>query len=466
MTVKIACLVPHPPILIPEVGGKEINRIQATVKAMKDLYEEVAKVLPQTLVFISPHSPAFADAFTIKTRPCLSGSLSRFRARKVSFTLENDIELAGKILDEATKLGVPVCKFDEKLIDMGYSDELDHGILVPLYYLKGDRHASMISVSISDLSYFKHYLFGLALQKAADLLDRDIAFVASGDLSHRLTTGAPGGYNAKGKDFDNAIKNIFQKGSLEDFFGIEKSLIKDAGECGFRSILVLAGVLNGYSISSKVLSYEGPFGVGYLVAVAKPIKREEERDMVDKIASFLAAYKEKSIQEESAPVKLARKAVETYIKHSRLISPPSDLPNFLLEKQGAVFVSLKKDSALRGCIGTTAPTQPNLAEEIIKNAVHAATRDPRFSPVRSEELADLVYSVDILEEPKKIPDESFLNPKEYGVIVESGFRKGLLLPDIEGVDTVEEQIAIAKRKAGISLTEPVVLYRFKVIRYR
>lgn len=468
MGVKIACLTPHPPILVPEIGGEETNKIHATVQAMQDLSEEIARVEPQTLVFVSPHSPAFPDGFALKTRLSLSGSMSRFGASEISFDLRNDSELANKILDEAAKLDVAVHRFDEKLVDRGYSDELDHGVLVPLYYLEKapQSQREIISLSISDLGYLKHYLLGLALQKAADALDRDVALVASGDLSHRLTVGAPGGYNEKGKDFDREVKNILQKGSFEDFFKMDKSLIDDAGECGFRSILILAGVLNGYSVNTSVLSYEGPFGVGYMVAVAKPEKSEKDRDLVNKIAAFLERQKEKSLCQESGPVKLARKAVETYVRNGKLINPPDDLPSFLLEKRGAAFVSLKEGGALRGCIGTTTPTQPTLAEEIIKNAISAATRDPRFSPVQTRELTDLVYTVDVLDEPERIPDESFLNPKEYGVIVEAGPYKGLLLPDIEGVDTVEEQVTIAKQKAGIGLTEPASLYRFKVTRYR
>jgi len=465
MAVKIACLVPHPPVLIPEVGGEEISRILATKNAMNDLAKEIAGLSPMTFVFVSPHSPAFADAFAIKTRRALQGSMSRFGAAEVAFCPENDIELAAMILSKARSTNIPVCEFGEALIDQGYSDQLDHGVLVPLYYFKEAFHGLMISLSISDLSYLKHYLFGRAIQEAADEMGRDIALIASGDLSHRLTPSAPAGYNERGKDFDKSIKEILEKGSFEDLFGIDETSIKDAGECGFRSILVFAGALNGYRVETKVFSYEGPFGVGYMVAMARPIEKETERDMVQKIEEFLAVQKEKSLSDESGPVKLARMAVEEYVKKGRLIDAPSDLPTFLLEESGAVFVCLKKDGVLRGCIGTTTSTELNLAGEIIKNAVHAAARDPRFPSVEAEELADLRYTVDILEKPEEISDESLLDPRKYGVIVESGFRRGLLLPDIEGVDLVKQQVEIAKQKAGIAPTEQVKLYRFKVRRY-
>jgi hypothetical protein len=137
-----------------------------------------------------------------------------------------------------------------------------------------------------------------------------------------------------------------------------------------------------------------------------------------------------------------------------------------MKERAGVFVSLHKHGQLRGCIGTFVPTKDNVAEEIIANAISSATRDPRFPPVTASELDDLEYSVDILTEPEPVTDISQLDPKEYGIIVDSGWRKGLLLPDLEGVDSVEEQIAICRLKAGISPSEPVNIYRFQVRRFK
>jgi AmmeMemoRadiSam system protein A len=163
-------------------------------------------------------------------------------------------------------------------------------------------------------------------------------------------------------------------------------------------------------------------------------------------------------------VTLARRALEEYIKEGRVLLPPRPLPAALAEKAG-VFVSLKKRGQLRGCIGTFLPTRPNLAEEIIENAVSAATRDPRFPPVSSAELEELEVSVDILTPPEPVSGPRELDPRRYGVLVRSGSRSGLLLPDLEGVDTVEEQLAIVLRKAGISPAENYRLFRFTVTRH-
>jgi AmmeMemoRadiSam system protein A len=170
-------------------------------------------------------------------------------------------------------------------------------------------------------------------------------------------------------------------------------------------------------------------------------------------------------KKESTYVRLARETIENYIKYGKIISPPKDLPEEIINQKAGAFVSLKKYGNLRGCIGTFLPTEENIAAEIIRNAISAATGDPRFPPVTISELNDLTISVDILSPPEEVEDISQLNPKKYGVIVSSGFKKGLLLPDLEGVDTVEEQIDITKRKAGIYPGEKVKLYRFEVKRY-
>ena len=170
-------------------------------------------------------------------------------------------------------------------------------------------------------------------------------------------------------------------------------------------------------------------------------------------------------KKESAYVKLARETIENYIKQGKIITPPLGLPEEMINQKAGVFVSLKKFGDLRGCIGTFMPTQENIAQEIIKNAISAAVDDPRFSPVNVSELEDLSISVDVLSAPEEVKDISQLDPKKYGVIVSSGYKKGLLLPDLEGVDAVEYQIDIAKRKAGIYPGEKVKLYRFEVKRY-
>lgn len=170
------------------------------------------------------------------------------------------------------------------------------------------------------------------------------------------------------------------------------------------------------------------------------------------------------MSDESAPVRLARQSLAHYLTKGEFLPPPRELPPEL-SGQAGVFVSLKKRGQLRGCIGTFAPTQSTVAEEIIRNAVSAGIEDPRFWPVEAEELAEIDISVDILSAPESVRGPEELDPKRYGVIVRKGRRSGLLLPDLEGVDSVEDQVGIAMQKAGIPLEEEVELYRFSVTRY-
>ena len=165
------------------------------------------------------------------------------------------------------------------------------------------------------------------------------------------------------------------------------------------------------------------------------------------------------------PLKLAKDTVESYVRSGRVPAPPDDLSDELKQRAG-VFVSLHKAGVLRGCIGTFEPYQDNVATEIIANAISAASNDPRFPPVTADELTELEYSVDVLTSPEPVSDKDELDPKKYGLIVEAGQRRGLLLPDLEGVDSIDFQIDICRQKAGIEPDEPVTLYRFQVTRYK
>lgn len=163
-------------------------------------------------------------------------------------------------------------------------------------------------------------------------------------------------------------------------------------------------------------------------------------------------------------VELAKKSIEAYVKEKKIINPPDKLADEMKGRAG-VFVSLKKKGNLRGCIGTFAPTCDNIAQEVIRNAIESATSDPRFPPVTKDEIPELEISVDVLTEPQKVSSIEDLDAKRFGVIVKSGMRRGLLLPDLAGVNTPEEQIKICRRKAGIGEDEPVELYKFEVKRY-
>jgi AmmeMemoRadiSam system protein A len=206
--------------------------------------------------------------------------------------------------------------------------------------------------------------------------------------------------------------------------------------------------------------------VGYGVAAFEVEGDDDSRDFGRQFGAEARARTELQKAGEDPYVRLARLSLETYVKTGRFADLPCGLPEELSQRAAGAFVSLKKDGRLRGCIGTTQPTQPSLAKEIFNNAVSAGLRDPRFAPVTEDELPELVYSVDVLGEPEPIESKGQLNTRLYGVIVETGHRRGLLLPDLAGVDTPEKQIEIARQKAGIAPDEPVRMWRFEVVRHK
>ncbi len=254
---------------------------------------------------------------------------------------------------------------------------------------------------------------------------------------------------------------LIESGDVEGLFNMDPVMVEEGGECGLRSIIIAMGTLDGYDLHPRVLSYEGPFGVGYGVAILEKGEPNSARLLVDRLLKRKHQRMQKVRQSEDPYVRLARRSLESYIRTGRIIKPNDDLPKEMLDNKAGVFVSIKKDGQLRGCIGTIAATRKNIAEEIIYNAISAGVKDPRFIPVDESELEDLVYSVDVLKEPEPVRSIDELDTRRYGVIVRSGRRSGLLLPDLEGVDTPQQQIEIALRKAGIRSDESYTIERFE-----
>ena len=316
----------------------------------------------------------------------------------------------------------------------------------------------------SGLNAATHYKFGQEISRVADELNRRVVFVASGDLSHKLKEDGPYGFISEGPQFDKEVMEILGDGKFLELLTMDQTLCSRAAECGLRSFWIMSGALDRKAVTSESLSYEGTFGVGYGVVWFDINGADDSRRFDEKLAEFKRNETIKRKEKEDAFVQLARLSLETFVKTHKAAELPKNLPEEMTNRRAGAFVSLHKDGALRGCIGTIAPTTDSIAQEILQNAISACSRDPRFSP-EVDELDDIEYSVDILGEAERIFSLEDLDVKKYGVIVESKGRRGLLLPDLEGVDTVEEQVRIAMRKGGIPLTEPIALWRFEVIRH-
>jgi len=449
----LGIIAPHPPIMVPAVGGPDADATQASADAMHYAADLLREFNPETVVIMSPHSPAARDAFIIDTAPQTAGTLGQFRAPGVGLATTTDVVFAKALIAELVSAGIPA--LDRAQSPGLESGELDHGVLVPMSFLDPHGRWPIVNISLSWLPYGHHRALGQHVASVAASLRRRIAFVASGDCSHRLKHGAPAGFSAHAAEFDEIVVEAVTAANFESLMHVDPILTEAAGECGLRSFITLGGVIP--DAVTKVLAYEGPWGVGYLTAIAAP------KPLLDLLTTPEAGAKGGSAgSEESEIVALARRAIETYVRDRRVID--AGTPSGLLASRAGAFVSLHRGPDLRGCIGTTGPTATTLADEVIHNAIQAATADPRFPALTPPELTDLEISVDVLQVSESCAFDD-LDPSCYGVIVSCDWRRGLLLPDLEGVDTPEQQVAIATRKAGISPGEQVHLERFRVDRY-
>ena len=462
-SLVFAGIVPHPPIMVPEVGRDAIAEVRASIEGMAELTRRLIDSKAETVVIISPHAPLEREAFIAYDGPQLHGDFANFRAPTATVNADLDHELLNEITRSAA---------NEHLIVMRIRGfDLDHGTAVPLYFLQRNGWSGkVVALGYNFSSNDDHVRFGRCIREAIHRIGRRAAFIASGDLSHRLKRDAPAGYYPNAHLFDEQVVDAIRNCATQRIVEIDPELRRAAGECGYRSMLVAIGAIEGSGPNCEVISYEAPFGVGYLVAqlmgsATRPAARASHNGSVPS-ASADGSKAQPAKDFASAIPRLARRTIETFVKTNQTIDPPEDLPNLFSARAGC-FVSIKTHNGdLRGCIGTVEPVKNTLAEEIICNAISAATRDPRFSPVRADELANLKYSVDVLTEPEACRLED-LDPKIYGVIVEdeSGYGRGLLLPNLTGVETATQQVEIAARKAGLKSKVKVRLFRFRADRF-
>ena len=461
MSIVGAIIVPHPPIIVPTVGRGREAEVQATIDAYHAAAQQVASWAPEVLIVTSPHIVMYADYFHISPGEGASGNMSAFGAPQTKLEVQYDAELRQVLVRQAEAAGIQAGTLGEK------DPALDHGTFLPLYFLReAGVDCPILRIGLSGFSPLEHYRLGQCIARAVDALGRRTVFVASGDLSHKLKDDGPYGYAPEGPVFDRRVTQAMESGDFLQFLTMDVSLCDRAAECGLRSFQIMAGALDGLAVTPELLSYEGTFGVGYGVATFTVTGPDKSRRFAKQCEELEQARLTEQRSAEDPWVRLARLSLETYVKTGkRLECLPEGLPVDMTGRATGAFVSLHAHGQLRGCIGTTGPTTASVAWEIVQNAVSACSRDPRFAPVQVDELDSLEYSVDVLGAPELIDSPAQLDVKRYGVIVSCGSRRGLLLPDLEGVDTVEQQIDIARQKGGISSREKYALERFEVVRH-
>lgn len=463
MSIEGAIIVPHPPIILPEIGKGEERRIDATSEAYMKAAGFIRDLNPQTIVITSPHTVLYADYFHVSPGQAAGGDFSRFGVPGVTVKTEYDTAFIEELSALAAEESFPAGTLGER--DPSLTS--DHGTMVPLYFLAkaGVTDAKIVRIGLSGLNPEMHYKLGLLIKRTAEKLGTRTVILASGDMSHKLKEDGPYGFAKEGPILDAKLQEIFRDADFLSLMELSPDLRDAAAECGVGSFQIMAGALDGTELDAELLSYEGPFGVGYGVATFRVVGHNNSNDVLNEYLEATRIAAEERRAAEDSFVRLARASLESYIRNHRLLKRPAVLDPALTNDRAGTFVSLKKNGRLRGCIGTIEPTQPDIADEIIRNAVSAGTADPRFPAVTEDELDELVYSVDVLgkAEPAGMED---LDAEKYGVIVTSGRRRGLLLPNLEGVDTPEQQISIALQKAGIAPNESFDIERFEVVRHK
>jgi len=483
--------MPHPPIIMEEFGNHDRSKALCTIEGMRLLSKMIAKLEPETIVFISPHGNSFSNGTCLLSESVLTGDFAHFGQPDITYTKNVNQELTQHIYDAFEDKGfVSVLMTKELAKTYGMKAQLDHGVMVPMSFIdKEYANYSIVHITPGQTPLEESYYLGKMIKDVVDSYTQQhpskVVVVASGDMSHALLDEGPYAFNHHGPEFDQRMRDAISQNNPIPLIKLSEAFIEDAAQCGLRSFLMGFGYMDGLTVTSKVVSYEGPFGVGYLcgylssdtVIATQSLTHNKGKQLNGQLSESniptLAQLKEDQYQErirlEDDYIRLARETVEYYVRfHKKYVIDSSKYSEQFLTmayaSQRGCFVTLHKEGQLRGCIGTIEPNCEDLIDEIINNAISACSSDPRFHGVEVSELKNLDISVDILYPIEAITSESDLDVHRFGVVIEQGYKRGLLLPNLKGVDTVSEQVAIAKQKAGIA-TGDYKLSRFEVERH-
>ncbi len=439
--IKSAYLMPHAPILLVE--DNSIN------KGLLEISKRVSEEKPKIILLITPHGPVFSDGLAINYQKNLKGDLSAFDI-EYSLEKENDLTLVDRIVEALSKINIPMLKLnDENCEYFEISSRLDHGTLVPLSFIeKNYTEYKLIHITYGLFSSDMLYKIGMEIEK---VITEDAIIIASGDLAHKEEDN-----EKEGLYFDMDFRNLLNQDKVLDIIFYSHEIRYKARECGKRSMDIMLGMLDSYNRKIIDHGYDNSYGVGYL-ALSYTELEKTNTSFIKEIEKTRFIERKIKIEKESKYQSIARNEL---LKHFG-----KNVSDFKREGYKAgTFVSLYKDGGLRGCIGTIGATQDDVVDEIKFNALKAAFEDPRFEELSFDELFDLDISVDIIKNIKEVSKEE-LDPIKYGIIVSKDYKRGVLLPDLEGIKTVDEQIRIAKHKGSIE-GDDFIIERFEVERYK
>ncbi|QUI25256.1 AmmeMemoRadiSam system protein A [Vallitalea pronyensis] len=471
--LKRIMFAPHPPILIHEIGQGREREASQTLDGLTKVAELIGDIQPKLLITITPHGNVFNNGICILNEKEVTGHFGMFGAHAIHMEKSIDLGFNEQLEKAFIKHDISYLLLDqESAKDYGVEVALDHGCMVPYHFIdQVYRDYQIIHITVGLLSLKALYQIGVIIGEVVEKYGEDTVILASGDLSHALKSDGPYNYHPDGPTFDQLLVESLENSDYEALLTMDYKLHENAQVCGLRSFIMALGAVDLVESTSEVFSYEGPFGVGYLTGQVHILNKKLE-SLLEKVNRVKADKMVEIFDREEDYIKLARASINAWVKEHKTLDwdafkdklQPHVVERLENNRAGA-FVSIHKDHQLRGCIGTIQATQDTLAQEIIHNAVSAASSDFRFSPVQERECYDLEVKVDILHEIEPIQNKDQLDVSKYGVIVEKAHKRGLLLPNLDGVDSIHQQINIAKQKAGIEQHEDAQLYRFEVERH-
>ncbi len=427
-------LMCHAPIVVPEIGGDRATDCVRSTNAMRVAAEALVAARPEVLIIVSPHTPRPEGAWSVCEGALLGGHFGRFGAPQLRLELPVATEARDRLVQAMAHANVRCVR--------ATLSPIDHGAMVPLWFVyeAGWRGPTVLFGLPVEPDVRECTQVGALIAREAAAAGQRWALVASGDMSHRLIPGAPSGYDPQAARFDEHVAATVRAGRLRAALDVSPSLRDLAAEDVIDTLAVATGAVGDTIDAPALCGYEGPFGVGYLVAVLRGVG-----------AITLTS--------------VARHAIAAAIE-GRSFQPPDDAARDL-SAPGGVFVTLwAPGHTLRGCIGTLQGSAEPLAQQVASSAVSAATRDPRFPPVAPGELDDLDVEVSLLGASERVAGIGDLDPARYGCIVVQGANRGVLLPDVDGVETAAQQVEIACRKGSIDMKRPYEIRRFEVQKLR
>ncbi len=458
-------IVPHAPVIIPEVGRSDNSFCKESLFAMQKMAKEIADLKPKRIIIVGPHGVVFSDAMSAYYKKNLKANFNNFSVRNINMEFKGDVQFIDKLSILANKHDTTIAKIDDSLADhFNVSINLDHGISVPLHFINQEyQDFEIVAITYGLLPVSELYRFGMTIRECIESSEKPTVFLASGDLSHCLSNSGPYSYSPNGKKFDDMLIKSLKENKPYDFLTYSNKEKDLAQTCAYQSLCIMYGLFEKSFYKSEVFNYEAPFGVGYLLASLTEIQGISP-SVLNSLIEFEESKHINVRESEDDYIKLARDTIEYFVRNKR--APFWDRGKYDIEsKKAGCFVSIKGEGGLRGCIGTIEAKKPDVFQEIVSNAVLACSDDDRFDDIEEYELDEIFISVDILSKLEPVTSISDLSPDKYGIVVKSGNKVGVLLPALEGINSSATQISIALDKAGIDPGESYSVSRFTVERH-